>query len=138
MPPGRICIVNFSGFRPNWGCQATSWELLKFVNSVFLPGCVPTVSFVPLPPPCELDTQMDRHFEAVCQAIENICTAKHDAAADRSFLESICLQRYGFWADEVKASDLVLFQAEGTLTGSHQFHTDIGLLLLPFVAGLVW
>jgi polysaccharide pyruvyl transferase WcaK-like protein len=134
----RMSIINFTGMRPNWGCQSTSWELLKFINSVFPSGALPEVALIPLLPRCDADQHLEQTSLAeVHEAILATCakTAGHSAAL--AFLERICMQRYGSYADQVKNSDLVIFQAEGTLAG-----TDIvrgaRLLLLPVVAKHAW
>lgn len=133
----RICILNFTGTRQNWGCQATSWELLKFINSAFQPGSIPKVSFVPLLPRARVDEEIaERHLSSIYDAVE-ACSGKNPDPSSLAFLERLCLQRYGFWTEAVRAADLVIFQGEGTMTGT-DFVRGARLLLLPFVAQQVW
>ena len=152
----HIAIINFTGMRENWGCQATSWELLKFINSAFASNALPQVRLVPLLPRCDLDLEIERtQLAAIHAAMRLVCGGNADhsdvATATRhtdhfdpaspasalAFLERLCLARYGFYAQAVQHSDWVFFQAEGTMAGT-DFVRGARLLLLPFVAKHAW
>jgi hypothetical protein len=134
----KICIVNFTGDRQNWGCQATSWEFLKFIVGAFPRGSLPKLSFVPLLPRCDIDAELsDRYLRDIYDAIHTVVRRHTGAGSALRLLESICLSRYGRWADEVRSSDVVFFQGEGTMTGS-DFVRGARLILLPFVAKHAW
>jgi polysaccharide pyruvyl transferase WcaK-like protein len=134
----KICIVNFTGDRQNWGCQATSWEFLKFIMGAFPRGNLPKVSFIPLLPRCDIDAELsDRFLRDIYDAIHTVAGNRTGAGSALRLLESICVSRYGFWIEEVRSSDVVLFQGEGTMTGS-DFVRGARLILLPFVAKHAW
>lgn len=133
----RISFVNFTGARANWGCQATSWELVRFALRAFEKAPVTALDLVPLLPICEIDRQIeadegDRIHNAILEADPERRDCPH-----LLYLEELCFRRYGPWARAVKASDLVLFQGEGTMTGT-DFIRGARLLLLPFVAAALW
>jgi polysaccharide pyruvyl transferase WcaK-like protein len=55
-----------------------------------------------------------------------------------SYLEDLCVRRYGEWANLARQADLIVFQAEGTMSGRVEFRTGAGIFLLPFVAKHAW
>src|SRR5690606_21095498 len=109
----RISIVNFTGLRANWGCQATSWELVKFLNSAFTQDVLPSVSYIPLIPRYDIDRAMGQtHSDKVHDSILLVCSETSPARArERAlyYLESVCVERYGKLAEQVKNSDVVFF-----------------------------
>ncbi|QNM83815.1 polysaccharide pyruvyl transferase family protein [Sphingomonas sabuli] len=133
----RIALVNFTGIRPNWGCQATSWEWLKFINSAFPVDHLPSVALVPLLPRHAADLALAAHLDALYDAVLQVADGRSGAEEQLAFLERVCRDRYGSYADDVAASDAVFFQAEGTMTGTDVVR-GIRLLLLPFVAKHAW
>lgn len=134
-PIRRIAVVNFTGIRANWGCQATSWELLKFVNSLF--PTLPEVALIPLLPRHDIDRRLQAQTAAIYEAIRRVAAGELGSGEHLDYLERLCVARYGPLADAVRQSDAVFFQAEGTMTG-----TDVvrgaRLILLPFVAKHAW
>jgi polysaccharide pyruvyl transferase WcaK-like protein len=138
MPPRNICISNFTGFRANWGCQATSWELLKFINGCFLGHHPHRVTLVPLLPHCEMDVALDGRLADIYAAVSEVTGGGPEAKRAIGLLEELCIERYDFWADDVRSADLVFFQGEGTISGVTDFSSGVGLLLLPFVAKHAW
>jgi len=134
----RIVIINFTGFRGNWGCQATSVELVKFIAGCFPEGTALNFSFVPLLPSSKVDLAYDRQLDRVFQAFTDVAQAREGAGASLDFLERACTARYGFWADRVRHADLVVFQAEGTMGMGTNFTRGPRLMLLPFVAKHAW
>jgi polysaccharide pyruvyl transferase WcaK-like protein len=137
--PGlSVCFVNFTGLRANWGCQATSFELLKLVDGCFGDDVSPQYSFVPLLAQTPLELDLDQRLPEIFAAFEKVATNACDKADALSLLEEICLARFGDWADLVRTADLVVFQAEGTMSGRFEFRTGPGVFLLPFVAKHAW
>lgn len=136
--PRRVALVNFTGLRQNWGCQATSWEWLKLINRAFPKGPLPEVALVPLLPRHADDRTIDReHGRAIGEAMLAVARDAAGHGSALALLERICRGRFGFHADAVAASDAVFFQAEGTMTGT-DFVRGLRLLLLPFVAKHAW
>jgi polysaccharide pyruvyl transferase WcaK-like protein len=134
----KFCIVNFTGYRKNWGCQATSWELMKFLNGAMPQHPLPEFSYVPLLPACDIDAESEKYIPAIYAAIEAVGAQAPNSAKALALLERICVERYGFWVEDVRAADVVFFQGEGTMSGSTEYRPGARLLLLPFVAKHAW
>lgn len=134
----NIAIINFTGFRANWGCQATSWGLLSLLNENLEIEALPRLSPIPLLPRHEIDLQLEQHqLQSIYAAMLDV--SKYGIAASKAlkYLEELALQRYGRYAAKTKTADLVIFQAEGTMAGT-DFLRGARLLLLPFVAKHAW
>jgi hypothetical protein len=134
----HIAIVNFTGFRGNWGCQATSFELLKFLAGSVREAEPLSISYVPLLPTSTVDAEYNSEIDRVYRAFSDVARQTDAAASSLVYLETACLRRYGFWADAVKAADLVVFQAEGSMGLGTSFAHAPRLMLLPFVAKHAW
>lgn len=134
----RIAIINFTGFRGNWGCQATSIELVKFISGCFPEDEALDFSFVPLLPTSKVDIAYESQLDRVFEAFTDVAEARAGAGRSLDYLERACTERYGFWADRVKEADLVVFQAEGTMGMGASFARGPRLMLLPFVAKHAW
>lgn len=134
----RIAIVNFTGFRQNWGCQATSWGLVHLLNRALDAETLPYLALVPLIIRHEIDRQIEqKSMQDIYDAIMNVCVGGPSARKSLKYLEKLTVERYGKYAGQTKNSDLVVFQAEGTMTGT-DFVRGARLLLLPFVAKHAW
>ncbi len=134
----RIAIINFTGFRGNWGCQATSVELVKFIAGCFPEGEALQFHLVPLLPTSRVDVAYDGELDKVFAAFTDVARQTARAASSLAYLEQACVARYGFWADIVRQADLVVFQAEGTMGMGANFARGPRLMLLPFVAKHAW
>jgi polysaccharide pyruvyl transferase WcaK-like protein len=137
-PQLSVCFVNFTGLRANWGCQTTSFELLKLIDRCIGDDVSPRYSFVPLLGQARLELDLDQRLPEIFAAFESVATNAPDRAAALALLEDICLARFGEWVDPVRTADLVVFQAEGTMSGRYEFRTGPGVFLLPFVAKHAW
>ena len=132
----HIAVLNFTGFRKNWGCQATSWELLKFLDSTFVD--LPHFSLVPQLPHCALDVQLNDRLDEIFAGIHAVLSESRNADLRLRFLTRLCTERYGIWAERVRSADCVVFQGEGKMSGAPDFNHGLGLLLLPFIAKHAW
>lgn len=133
--PRRIVILNFTGMRENWGCQATSWELAGLLRRAFSKkGAAPRLDMVPLPPRHLIDHLIERRHGG---RIERILSSPRPSADDLAFLERLARRRFRAFVDVVEAADLVVFQGEGTL-GRREFTRGVRLLALPFLARMKW
>ena len=132
----RVAIINFTGFRGNWGCQATSFELLKFIAGCFPEGEPLSFDAVPLLPTSRVDEAYDAELDRVYDAFTEVAGGGQGTAL--AYLTKACEARYGFWADIVKRADLVVFQAEGSMGLGANFSRGPRLMLLPFVAKHAW
>ena len=129
-PPRRVCILNFTGERQNWGCRATSWELVRVLNRRW-PESEPFVlETVPLLPHHALDVRIPEQHASEMRAA---FLAPSPTAEQQSSMLAIARTRYGDLLDRVAQADLVLFQGEGTMTGTDFLRAE-RLLLLPWVA----
>lgn len=134
----NLAIVNFTGFRNNWGCQATSFELMKFMSA-----CVPDdtgirFTLVPLLPHCAMDLAYQERLDEIYAAFSEVASGGPGAGRALAELEAICLRRYGHFATKVKEADAVVFQAEGAMGLGTDFARGPRLMLLPFVAKHAW
>lgn len=134
----RIAIINFTGFRGNWGCQATSFELMKFIAGCYPPGTPLHFDPVPLLPSSKVDLSYENELDRVFAAFTDVAEGTDKAAASLAYLTKACEARYGFWADAIKSADLVVFQAEGSMGLGANFARGPRLMLLPFVAKHAW
>lgn len=134
----RIALINFTGFRGNWGCQATSFELLKFVAGLYPEDMPLAFDFVPLLPRSHVDQQYEPRLDEVYAAFTRVATGHDRDGAAVRFLEGIATARYAHWAKAVQAADLVVFQAEGSMGLGGGFAHGPRLMLLPFVAKHAW
>ncbi|MCR4265861.1 polysaccharide pyruvyl transferase family protein [Nitratireductor sp. ZSWI3] len=89
----------------------------------------------------ELDREWEKeHLDRIYESILSVCALGADnagSAAPAAYLEKLCVERCGRYAQQVKDADLVIFQAEGTMAGT-DFLRGARLLLLPFVAKHMW
>lgn len=134
----KIAIINFTGFRGNWGCQATSIELVKFIAGCFPKDEALKFHFVPLLPSSKVDVAYDRDLDKVFAAFSDVAAGTDRASSSLDFLTRACEARYGFWAEIVRNADLVVFQAEGSMGMGANFTRGPRLMLLPFVAKHAW
>lgn len=129
-PPRRVCILNFTGERTNWGCRATSWELVRALNRQWPDSRPFELRTVPLLPHHALDVELwRRHGREIREAYRSLSPS----AAQRSNMLAIARARFGDLLEPICTADLVLFQGEGTMTGTDFIRAD-RLLLLPWVA----
>lgn len=132
----HVTVINFTGFRKNPGCRATSWELLKFLNCAFPPNAISTFDLIPLLPVGKIDQELDERYS---KRLADIIIASKDApiaSADAAFVEYVCRQRYDGWMEAVARADFVVFQAEGTMAGTDYIRA-LRLLLLPFFSAAI-
>lgn len=130
----KVVIANFTGERPNWGCQATSWELHKFCREVLLPFAPTELTTVPNPPVHILDEIIERvHGDKIAR----IFASPSASLSDLRFIEKIVDRRFGEQAARVRDSDIVIFQGEGTMGPKRHFR-GVRFFGLPFLAMQLW
>lgn len=146
MPPDRfplrqsiqhVAVVNFTGDRANWGCQATSWELLLFLQKAFRWGASTSLTLVPLLPRHAVDRDIDRTEGAILRSAMGEVIAGSKSDSNAQLLLRIARQRFGPWVDRLAQADVVFFQPEGTMAGV-DFVRGLRLLLLPVIAKHIW
>jgi polysaccharide pyruvyl transferase WcaK-like protein len=128
----KVVIANFTG-EPNWGCQATSWEL-QFCREVLLPFAPTELTTVPNPPVHILDEFIERiHGNKSAE----IFASPSASQCDLRFIEKIVDRRFGELAARVRDSDIVIFQGEGTMGPKRHFR-GVRFFGLPFLAKQLW
>jgi hypothetical protein len=121
----RISIINWTGDRQNWGCQATSLGLVEDVREAL--GAEPDLHFVPLGKKTTADRWINKLFVGFLKRYLS------GAGGSDSLFLSLNRAIYGEHVAKLKAADAVLFMAEGTMTGEG-FFGGVRLLMLPYLA----
>lgn len=125
----KLAIINWTGDRSNWGCQATSFGLLEDLKEA-LPGREVQVATVPLGSKTFHDRWVYGLFNGALQKILADPSRKPSGLFD--FLVS---KVYAGQLDKVREADAVIFMAEGTMSGKG-FFGGTRLLMLPHWAAL--
>lgn len=128
----KIVIINFTGNRKNWGCQATSWELYKFFSNL-----LPNLNKIEVVPFLDPDPINQNLFRKYGDKARRALSSSNPCKSDLEAAYTIVKERYGENINKVTESDLVIFQAEGSITGSSFLGGEF-LLLLPFLAKVLW
>lgn len=129
----KIALANFTGERANWGCQATSIELVNFLAGYCLPADA-ELKLIPLPAKHEVDWL---HEAVYGHKIRKIYSKDNPSNDDLDFLEEITKDRFGSYFHLVREADVVLFQGEGSVGPESEFHS-VRLFGLPFLASKKW
>ncbi len=130
----KVAIINFTGGRENWGCQATSDEMLRFCSEVFARAAPVEIALVPCLPKHALDTVIERVHG---KRIRRIFAAECPRPSDLRFLEGLVERRFGTMIERVRTSDVVIFQGEGTMGPKVHFR-GLRFFALPFLAKHLW
>lgn len=125
----RILVCNYTGFRENWGSQATSRALLQFLCSILPEGHPIQVDILPYPPTHWLDHWQSKRYGTF---LEDIYATPFPTKTQLDLLETLTEARFGDFLDRVKAADVVFFQGEGALGSGREFRRTqlFGPLLL--------
>jgi hypothetical protein len=130
----KIVVLNYTGDRGNWGCQATSENLLLFLRMAF--GGTGDLNILTVPFPRE--NKIDRLQEAVYgDFIRETYLSDCPSTKALEQLERLTTERFGHFAEETRNADLVIFQGEGTI-GPSTFFRNTRLFGLPFIAACLW
>jgi len=126
----RAVILNFTADRKNWGCQATSIGLYRFVSHVLKPHGFSQVETVLFPHSHIKDFWQQKIYGT---QIREVFSANDPSAQQLKMLEELCQSRFGYHVDKVKNADLVFFQGEGTM-GPSNFYETCRVFALPYLA----
>ena len=130
----KIVVLNYTGDRANWGCQATSHNLLDFLRSSLAGVPQLDVGTIPLPRSHTVDELVTA---AHGDRIREIYAAKHPEIDDLRFLEAITRERFGEVLARVQTADVVVFQGEGSI-GPQRYLRNVQLFGPPFLAAHLW
>lgn len=130
----KVCVLNYTGDRSNWGCQATSRNLVRFLREKLAGDGTPVIETVPLP----LHHRLDDHTTAGHgERLRRIYAAPCSTLDDLAFLEDLARERFGDLCNTVADADLVVFQGEGSI-GPRSYLGNARLFALPFLAARRW
>lgn len=130
----KICVLNYTGDRRNWGCQATSRNLLAFLHARLAAPADPDIVTVPLPRTHPLDGLVAAVHGPRIRAIYS---SAHPSVDDLRFLHALTHERFGDLVREVEAADVIVFQGEGTV-GPQAYLRNVQLFGLPLLAAHLW
>jgi len=126
----KIVILNYTGYRDNWGSQATSRGLLQWVASALMKNEPCDIDIVPYPPSHWIDYwQQSKYGDFLEHLYLNIDTTYSDLKK----LETLCRHRFGNLLTRLAQADLVIFQGEGSIGSSRAFQRT-QLFGLPVLA----
>lgn len=130
----RAVILNFTGARENWGCQATSVGLYRFLSHVLEPHGFSEINTVPLPPSHFQDVW---HRKKYGVQIRDTFSSQTPNPDQLKLIERLCRSRFKSHVDTVKNADLIFFQGEGTM-GPSKFYECARVFALPYLAKKLW
>lgn len=126
----KIVVLNYTGYRSNWGSQATSRGLIQWISNVLFKGMPSSIEIVPYPPTHWQDILHQKFEGGFLKALYANPSPKYD---DLIKLERLCVKRFGRQLERVKNADVVFFQGEGAIGGSRAYKRT-QLFGLPFIA----
>lgn len=130
----QAALVNYTGNRDNWGCQATSRSLLHFLRTEVLDTSGHSIFTVDYPPTHWYDEDIDALHGL---QLKSIYASRKPGQDELLLLERLTKERFGTEFDRVRTADVVLFQGEGSIGPSYQFRS-VRLFALPFLAKHLW
>lgn len=114
----KILITNYTGYRSNWGSQATSRGLVQFLKAIDPQSTNLEIDILPYPPTHLLD-----HFHELAKGkkIEKILSKEAPSKREIHFISKLCKSRFGCAINRLKNADLVIFQGEGALGTGREY-----------------
>src|SRR5262245_4727232 len=130
----KVVIANYTGDRGNWGCQATSRNLLGFLQRSFSHDPNLLIHTIPFPHGHEVDSLFDCVYGS---RVKSIFSSRQPDAKDLKFLEDLTHERFGSAFDTARQADIIVFQGEGNVGPSVHYRTP-NLFAIPFLASHLW
>lgn len=130
----KICVLNYTGDRGNWGCQATSRNLLAFLHASLGGIRHLEIVTVPLPKGHSVDGLV---AAAHGRRIRAIYDTARPTMYDLQFLHALTGERFGDLLGEAEKADIVVFQGEGSV-GPQSYLHNVQLFGPPFLATHLW
>ncbi len=130
----KIVVLNYTGDRGNWGCQATSQNLVAFLRAALRSFGPLEIVTVPFP----RESKLDRLHEAVHgDSLHRLYSGAAPGPQALALLERLVTERFPGFVDQARAADLIVFQGEGTV-GPSSYLRGTRLYGLPFLAATLW
>jgi polysaccharide pyruvyl transferase WcaK-like protein len=126
----KVVILNYTGFRKNWGSQATSDGLYRWLQNVLGDQNIETIDVIPYPP----SHLLDWIFKFILGGfISKLLGSTKPAPKSLFILDLLCRLRFGQQFKRMHSSDLVVFQGEGSIVDDTCV-TSLRILCLPYLA----
>lgn len=126
----RVSIINWTGDRDNWGCQATSYGLLEDLQEAAEGVATLEIHKIPLGQPGRAEKLLHSLVKNQVAAHLQGETTAHAKQAFRALTRTA----HGGELRKLAQADLVIFMAEGTMTGTGYFRGNRTLLLPHYCA----
>jgi polysaccharide pyruvyl transferase WcaK-like protein len=126
----KIVILNYTGYRSNWGSQATSRGLMQWISNDLFKDRPSSIEIVPYPPSHWRDHWQQKFDGEFLKELYANPKPKH---SELIRLERLCSARFAHQLERVKNADIVFFQGEGAIVGSRIFKRT-QLFGLPYLA----
>jgi polysaccharide pyruvyl transferase WcaK-like protein len=130
----RVAVINYTGDRDNWGCRATSRELIGLLERSMPENTTVKPVYVPLLGRRRVDKWVER---ILGRSVLRALASRQPSRAEMAVLNLACRACYREFLPEVRGCQFAFFQAEGTMTGE-EYCTGARLLLLPHVAKMMF
>lgn len=130
----RVALTNYTGDRGNWGCQATSRNLLAFLKETFSANPSASIDVIPFPTAHPIDRLSEA---AIGEKIHSIYSSARPSQSQLSFIEGLTRERFGSCFDRARHADVIVFQGEGSIGPAASFRTP-RVFGLPFLAAHLW
>ena len=95
----KIVVLNYTGYRSNWGSQATSRGLIQWISNVLFKDMPSSIEIVPYPPTHWRDIWHQKFEGEFLKALYANPSPKYD---DLIKLERLCVKRFGRQLERVK------------------------------------
>ena len=126
----KIVILNYTGYRSNWGSQATSRGLMQWISNDLFKDRPSSIEIVPYPPSHWRDHWQQKVNGEFLKELYANPKPKH---SELIRLERLCSARFAHQLERVKNADIVFFQGEGAIVGS-RIYKRTQLFGLPYLA----
>ena len=111
----KIVILNYTGYRSNWGSQATSRGLMQWISNDLFKDRPSSIEVVPYPPSHWRDHWQQKFDGDFLKELYANPKPKH---SELIRLERLCSARFAHQLERVENADIVFFQGEGAIVGS--------------------
>lgn len=126
----KVVILNYTGFRKNWGSQATSDGLYRWLQNVLGSQNIESLDVIPYPPSHVLDWIVKFFLGGF---IRKLLASSKPASYCLCLLDLLCRLRFGQQYKRMLWADIIFFQGEGSIVDDSCVRS-LRILCLPFLA----